>query len=347
MEINTVRTPKEIKEAQRIEKLEKRLEELQFLRGLEDEFEVTGYVYKIHGKNIRVNCRPTDAILDDHDFALNYGPGKFEVCYVWKAEDDTTHRKTVTYYTHASYKQLHKEYCQENGIEYFEDGFQAGPVPQAAAGPRFDFSRLMTPEGLPAILAAFETIKRLFAGNQNELMRDMMNQQNKMIETLAGKKENALESRIMGAAVERMLQPPKNDFEQMRGQIDMLKELGISTGLLQSDDKDQGPGMAILEKVLDHLPEFLARFQGDPVAAGRQLVVEQKKAKLIPLAPKQTQINAIKEVERRHGSTVAAGLAQGIGIKAKTINEAIKAAAPAAAQQMNKIKVPSNGVIKL
>lgn len=317
------KTPKEIREEKRLQKLEERLERIHFLRGLENDYDIRGYVYKIRTNGRRDTCAPVDSVLDDHDFGIQYGPGLYEVIYVVKDLDEKETRKCVSYSIHSSYKALHKSWCIENGIEFIDESFTQAAAP--AAGPRFDFSRLMTPEGATAILGAVEALKRLFSGGQSDLLRDLLNQQNKVIESaLSGsKKENALENKIMAAAVDRMLAPAKSGFEEMRGQIDMLKELGLATGLIQESTDEKGPGAAILEKALEHLPALLERFANNPVHAGRALIREQPGARIL-LASKKNQAAAIAAVQARHGSQVAQGLAQGAGIKPSVISNALK-----------------------
>ena len=340
------KTSKELAEERRIQKLEERLEKLAELRGIEDEFEVKGYVYKIRANNSRDTCRPAYAVLDDHEFGLQYGPGKYEVVYIVNGTRENS--RHIHYSIHPSYKSLHKEWCLENGEDFYDESQQVAQIAQGA--PRIDFSKLMTPEGAAAIFAGVEALKRVFGGGQNELMRDMMNQQARVIESALGgsKKESALENKIMSAAVERLLAPQKSNFEEMRGQIDMLKELGVSTGLLQDPHEEKGPGSAIIEKALEHLPALLERFANNPVHAGRALIREQPGARLL-LATKKNQAAAIEAVQRKHGSEIAQGLAQGVGIKQQVIESALKREPRAPVDppiQAKKIET-TNGVLSL
>jgi hypothetical protein len=312
--------------------LEARLDRLLELRG-ENIDDVTGYVYRENWGSGKVSLPPIQGVLEDHEFGIHFGPGRYSVVYRFidldqetKGEEDFKPKNTtIIYQIGPEYAELHREDCRINNRQCYIDS--KAIIPGMEPPKESVLASILNEDKIKGLVGLLGAVK-LLLGNKDgsEDLRMMLTENTKLLQTALGgsrkNESNSFPEKIMEISLNRLLEnkPDKSPREQLKDQMEMFSMVrdlanpeAAETKRAAKEESMKGPLEKMVDKAMDILPVFLERFNGDERKAAQAVQKENPMAKLL-LSSKDAQEAFYRSTSRQYGSAAADRWAQGFGI---------------------------------
>lgn len=305
-------------------KMEERIKKLSKLRGNEDIEEIIGYVYRENLTGKRTSLPPVKSFLEDHQVGVIYGPGEYAIVYKYidivsgLTEEECT---TIPYSIGPEYAEIHREHCAQTGQKCYLDSRAVIPGQERQESVFTSFLNEDKIKGLIGLLGAVKMI----LGNDDKSadLRAMLDSNTKLLASAIGSKGgNSFPDQLMTMTMTKLLEGPKetSPAKVMKEQLELFQSLETLRNpqlAQQREEQEQermkSPIEKTIDKVLEHLPAFLARFDGDEQKASQQLKREHPEAHLLKFRPEYASALYVATA-KKYGIMSADKWALGLGI---------------------------------
>lgn len=302
---------REEREIKRLENRVSRIAELKTRADLSDD--VIGYVYhERRDDESRTTAGRIRAVLDDYEFGVRFGPGKFFVVYNFTDQEGVESNTSINYSTGPEFLEPYRQYCAENGLP-FVDRISTQKSNGGGVLDLLDRGRVEALAGIAGLA------KQVF----NPGGQDLAAQNARLMELLATRSNGpGLSDQIVIESIKTMRQPaaqpaalpPPSPREMMREQMDFFRELQDAQIIQQpKEDKDQGPMQFLIEKALEILPSILEKHNGNETAAAQALKQQNFFVRSMLQKP-DVQKSFYRAAVENYGPESAARWARGFGI---------------------------------
>lgn len=275
--------------------------------------DVLGYVYREadldNGKSSAGRIRN---VLDDYEFGIVHGPGKFTVAYMFYNADGSTSRTSVKYQIGYEYADLHRQYCEEHNKPFKDISGQFRNQNQNQ-NQKSGLSELLNPEKIESLVALTGVAKSIFGNNNNDLLEKIIaNQSNQNSSSLS---EAIVIESIKGMRRENETPALPPQANSIRDQLDLFKEIKeITEPEPEKDDKVS----KYIEMALDNLPGILKEFNGDEKKAAEHIKKENILVRTM-LKRKGVRDEFYKAAVENYGVESAKRFARGFGIDVNSL----------------------------
>lgn len=332
-ESNLEETRPKTREEREIKRLETRVSRIAALKNRADlSDDVIAYVYhERRDDESRTTAGRIRAVLDDYEFGIRFGPGKFFVVYNFTDQEGRESSTSIHYSTGPEFLEPYRQYCAENSLP-FVDRTTAQKPSGGGVLDLLDRGRVEALAGLAGLA------KQVFnpGGGQEQLFA----QNARLMEMLATRSNNpGLSDQIVIESIKSMRQPasaqaaalpPPSPREMMREQLDFLRDLQEVREVTQpKDEKEAGPMQFLIEKALEILPSILEKHNGNETAAAQALKQQNFFVRSMLQKP-DVQKSFYRAAVENYGPESAARWARGFGIDPAKFSA--QAAAPRQAQ---------------
>lgn len=329
------------REERQHEAMEARLDRLAELRGdaIED---VVGYVYRETWGSDKTSLPPIRGVLEDHELGLLYGPGRYIVSYRFvdlskiRDEDDETElgylkksSTTIRYSIGPEYADLHREDCATHGRKCYLDS--RASIPGFESPKETGLMSVFKDDNIKGVMAFLTVLKQFFPshGGSDDL-RVMLAENTKIIQAMANGNRNAsgmLPEKILELTMTKMLERPeqKSPGALLKEQMDIFDMIesrrnpeASERRREQEEERMKTPFDKLIEKAMDVLPVFLAKFDGDESKAAAAVKRENPMASVMLRSPVAQKAFYRATVEK-HGQLAADRWASAFGIDPSTM----------------------------
>lgn len=296
-----------------------RIELLHELRGM-NAFEVVGYVYRINKLKKERNALPlVYEFLSDEEIGLMYGPGNYSVTYHITLASNKKETRTVGYSIGREFLQLHKQYCKENGVQFFGEEIQQNSN---------SFTDFLSKDKLESVVGILGALKMIFGQNQApqqdqfQTYKMLMEPQIQMLERFISNRPQSLPDQLITEAFKSLKDKKEPERNNLKEQLELFREFKeLTEGATERaarENVEENENMSTMEKMIskaiDFLPVFLEQHNGNIQNAAKAAQKQKPYEIMVLKSSQKLQQTFFNELVKNQGLETAKQWANSFGL---------------------------------